>query len=47
MILAWAAMDAGVELQILDTLGAGDDHPIRISFPESEYLKGYIVRIIK
>lgn len=47
MMLAWAAQDAGVELQILSTLGPGPDHPIRISFPESEYLKGYIVRVLK
>lgn len=47
MILAWAAKDAGVELQILQQLGQGEDHPIRISFPESEYLKGFIVRVMK
>ncbi len=45
--LAWAAADAKVEIQILRTLSAGDDHPIRISFPESEYLKGYLIRVIK
>ena len=41
------AADAGVEVQILETLSAGEDHPIRLSFPESEYLKGYILRVIK
>ncbi|MFA6845938.1 MAG: class I SAM-dependent rRNA methyltransferase [Sphaerochaetaceae bacterium] len=46
-ILAWSAQDSKVELQILRTLGAGSDHPIRISFPESEYLKGYILRVLK
>ncbi len=45
--LAWAASDAKVEIQILRNLSAGDDHPIRISFPESEYLKGYLIRVIK
>ncbi len=45
--LAWAAADAHVEIQILRTLSAGEDHPIRISFPESEYLKGYVIRVIK
>lgn len=45
--IAWAAADAGVEIQIIRTLSAGDDHPIRISFPESEYLKGYLIRVIK
>ena len=38
---------AGVEVQLLRTLSAGEDHPIRISFPESEYLKGYVYRVIK
>lgn len=46
-VLAWSAKDAGVEVQILETLGQGMDHPIRMSFPESEYLKAYILRVIK
>lgn len=46
-VISWAAKDAGVEAQILETLSAGADHPIRLSFPESEYLKGYILRIIR
>ena len=47
MMLAWAAHDAGCEIEILRTLSAGEDHPIRLSFPESEYLKGYILRVLK
>ncbi len=47
MTLAWAAADADVEIQILDVLAAGEDHPIRMSFPESEYLKGFVLRVIK
>ena len=46
-VLAWSAKDAGVEVQILETLGQGMDHPVRMSFPESEYLKAYILRVIK
>lgn len=46
-VIAWAAKDADVEAQILETLSAGSDHPVRLSFPESEYLKGFILRIIK
>ena len=46
-VIAWSAKDAGVEAQILETLSAGSDHPVRLSFPESEYLKGFILRIIK
>lgn len=47
LTLAWAASDAGVEIQILRCLSAGEDHPVRISFPESEYLKGYVLRVIR
>ena len=47
LMLSWAAADAGVEIQLLRTMGAGEDHPIRLSFPESEYLKGCLIRVIK
>ncbi len=47
MILAWSAKDANVEIQILQTLGQSSDHPIRLSFPESEYLTGYLLRVIR
>lgn len=46
-ILAWSAKDAGVEIQILKTLAQAEDHPIRLSFPESEYLNGYLIRVIR
>jgi 23S rRNA (cytosine1962-C5)-methyltransferase len=46
-MLAWSAKDSGVEIQILATLGQAADHPVRLSFPESEYLKVYILRVIK
>lgn len=46
-VLAWSAKDAGAEVQILETLGQAQDHPIRLSFPESEYLKVFILRVIK
>ncbi len=45
-IIAWAAKDANREVQILETLGQPSDHPIRLSFPESEYLKGFILQVI-
>lgn len=45
-ILAWAATDAGKELQFLEDLGHAVDHPVRAAFPESYYLKGVIARII-
>ena len=46
-VLAWSAKDAKVEVQVLETLGQAQDHPIRLSFPESEYLKVFVLRIIK
>ncbi len=44
MAVAWAGLDAGRELQIIGRLGQGSDHPVLASFPESEYLKGLLVR---
>jgi 23S rRNA (cytosine1962-C5)-methyltransferase len=46
-ILAWASIDARCEVQVLEILSAGSDHPVRLSFPESEYLCGYILRVLK
>ncbi len=43
-IVAGAAVDAGVDAQILDRLGAATDHPVSIHFPEGEYLKGLVLR---
>lgn len=42
-IVSDAALDAGREGRIARKLGAGEDHPILLSFPESEYLKGLVV----
>ena len=39
-IVAGAAADARVDLQIRRHLGAALDHPVSIHFPEGEYLKG-------
>jgi 23S rRNA (cytosine1962-C5)-methyltransferase len=39
-IVAGAASDAGVDVRVLGRLGAGVDHPMLMSFPEGEYLKG-------
>jgi 23S rRNA (cytosine1962-C5)-methyltransferase len=39
-IVAGAAADARVELQVRRTLEAASDHPVSIHFPEGEYLKG-------
>ena len=41
-IVAGSAIDAGVDAVLEDILMAGADHPIRLSFPEGEYLKGLV-----
>jgi 23S rRNA (cytosine1962-C5)-methyltransferase len=42
-IIADAALDAGVSAQIIKHLHQSNDHPISLNFPESEYLKGFII----
>ncbi len=44
-IVAWAALDAGKEVQIIYQFTQPEDHPIRVSFPEGEYLKGLLCRV--
>jgi 23S rRNA (cytosine1962-C5)-methyltransferase len=45
-IVAGAASDAGVQARIEGRLAAGADHPVLLSFPEGEYLKGLVLRKI-
>lgn len=45
-IIAWAALDAGKEVQIIKQFCQPEDHPIRLSFPEGEYLKGLLIRVV-
>lgn len=42
-IVASAALDAGVEAQIIEHLSQAADHPIALSFPEALYLKGLVL----
>lgn len=41
-IIASAAIDAGVDAQIVDVLTQGTDHPVALNFPEGAYLKGLV-----
>lgn len=41
-IVASAALDAGVEAQIVEHLSQGADHPVALNFPEGAYLKGLV-----
>jgi 23S rRNA (cytosine1962-C5)-methyltransferase len=45
-IIAWAALDAGREVQIIKQFNQPEDHPVRVSFPEGEYLKGLLLRVL-
>lgn len=44
-IIQYAAMDAERDVQILERLSQAPDHPVRLAFPESDYLKGLILRV--
>jgi 23S rRNA (cytosine1962-C5)-methyltransferase len=44
-IIAGAALDAGVDAQIVHYLHASADHPVLLSFPEGAYLKGLVLRL--
>ena len=46
LAVSWAGLDAGRSVQILRRLSQGPDHPVLTSFPESEYLKGLLCRIV-
>ena len=41
-----AALEAEREVQIVEKLGQSSDHPILVTLPESEYLKGFVCRVI-
>ncbi len=44
--IVWgAALDARRDVQIIEHLGQAPDHPVLLTFPESEYLKGLICRV--
>ena len=42
-IVAGAGLDAGVDGIIYARLGAAPDHPMTVTFPEGEYLKGLVI----
>ena len=41
-IVAGAALDAGVDAQIVEHVSQGSDHPVSLHFPEGAYLKGLV-----
>ena len=44
-IVFGAAVDADRDVQVVERLSQGADHPVLLTFPESEYLKGLICRV--
>ena len=44
-IVFGAAVDARRDAQIVERLGQSPDHPVLLTFPEGEYLKGLICRV--
>jgi 23S rRNA (cytosine1962-C5)-methyltransferase len=44
-VLFGASVDAGREVQIIQTLTQSADHPVLLTFPESAYLKGFLGRV--
>jgi len=45
-VLFGASVDAGRDVQIIERLSQASDHPILLTFPESEYLKGLVCRVL-
>lgn len=45
-VIFGAALDAGRDVQIVETLTQAPDHPVLLSFRESAYLKGLICRVV-
>ena len=42
-IVAGAGLDAGVDAYITERMGGAPDHPMTVTFPEGEYLKGLVL----
>jgi len=42
-----AAIDVGRNVQIMDRMTQGIDHPVSLTFPEGDYLKGLICRVVR
>ena len=40
-----ALVDSGRQAQIVEQLSAAPDHPVALTFPEGEYLKGLLLRV--
>jgi 23S rRNA (cytosine1962-C5)-methyltransferase len=45
-IVFGAALDARRDVQVVERMAQGSDHPVLLSFPESAYLKGLVCRVL-
>ncbi len=45
-VIFGAAIDARRSVQILEWLHQGADHPVAVTFPEGQYLKGLVCRVV-
>lgn len=45
-VIFGAAVDAGRRVQVLERLHQAPDHPVAVTFPEGDYLKGFICRVL-
>jgi 23S rRNA (cytosine1962-C5)-methyltransferase len=45
-ILADAASDAGRVFRVRERRGQSPDHPVRLGFPESAYLKCFVLEVL-
>jgi len=45
-IIADAALDANHDIQYIQNFSQSPDHPVLASFPESEYLRGFLSKVI-
>ena len=45
-VLFGASVDASRDVQIIEKLSQASDHPVLLTFPESEYLKGLVCRVL-
>jgi 23S rRNA (cytosine1962-C5)-methyltransferase len=45
-MLVAAGIEAGREIQVLHQMTQAPDHPINLFHPESNYLKGFVLRVI-
>ncbi len=41
-----ASVDAGRDVQVIERLAQGADHPVLLTFPEGDYLKGLVCRVL-